>query len=96
MSDKKGVELSLQAIVIAALAVIALVVILIIFGSQIRKAIFGYNDVTNNSIGTIKGNNCGSLFSMDRKCFASGCPTGWKPVPGSWSDCTTGACCETG
>ncbi len=91
---KKGVELSLQTIVVAALSVIVLIVVILVFGGQVRKAIWGYNDVSNASIQESQGKRCASIFIPDRKCVQTGCPDGYAEVDGEWKDCQNGLCCE--
>ncbi len=92
--QKRGVEMSIQTIVYAVLALIVLIVVLMIFSSQIRTTILGYISISNRSLGEVNGENCGSLFGSDRKCYQGGCPADYTPVDGEWKDCTTGVCCE--
>jgi len=103
--NKKAIELAMQTIVVAAIALVVLAVVIIVFGTQISKTAQRYLGISEQAAGEANvTNKCASLFGS-RTCVAE-CKQQPVPgnesrfiyyatVPGTWSDCKSpNVCCE--
>ena len=64
-TERKAQAMSMNTIVMAVLALIVLVVMAIVFRSQISKSVEGYSDITEGAISEAKGEKC-SILSGER------------------------------
>lgn len=93
--NKKGVELTINTIIIVALG---LLVLLVMFYIIPKFIVGGSNKYLNFSLETERelkaGDICEKIFS-DRVCMAS-CDN-FEEIPGTWKDCTGAKtkCCLT-
>jgi len=97
---KKG-DLSINTVVIAALAIFVLVVLIIVFNTQIRKGAFEYFNIQDDAASAAKGNKCVTILSAGtHKCVTGSCESTWMELSPSdpdagWKDCgPTRVCCE--
>lgn len=106
--SKKGIELTMQTIIVAVLMLIVLVVLIMVFRGQIGKSSQRYFAIGNQSEQELQATDkCMTLFG-NRRCLNE-CPVEeikvpggesryvvWTPVPAGakgWSDCKA-TCCE--
>ena len=91
MNKKRAEGLSINMIIIAALGLIVLIIVAVIFRTQIFHYSKGYTDTANKAIESAEGQRCTSLFSMGtRKCSSTPPGTEWKkidPAKDKWIDC---------
>ncbi len=90
MSSRKGISLSMNAIIIAALALIVLVVLVLIFTGQVGKTREGLNRTSS----TYSGNTC-EIPGTARQCrFPSQCQSrGGINYGTDFSDCVMNEVC---
>ena len=69
---KRAVELSFNAIIIAALALVVLIVLILIFTGFAEDYSKKYRDVGDQSIKQAEGKKCSGFFTPDRYCSSSG------------------------
>ena len=95
MEGKRGQQLSFSTIIIAALGLLVLIVIAIIFKESVSKYTKGYTDTAENAINRANEGFCASSVSGQRKC-ATDDPDGssgkdeWHVLPepaGKWKNC---------
>lgn len=97
---KRAFELSIQTIVVAAIALIVLVVIIVVFGTQISKTAQQYLGISEQAAGEANvTNKCQTMFSSRvcaKDCQTTSNKTMYVPVPGDWADCRAKGmmCCE--
>ena len=94
--DKKGVELSIQAVIVLVLGLIVLVILIVVVRSQIMKGTERYTTIGKEAEKEFT-DQCAGIFRQ-RTCEAA-CTTGFKevlPVPkNGWTDCESGeSCCK--
>ncbi len=92
MKNKKSVELSLNAVVIAALLLGVLIVLYFIFTGFIGDSAKGIKNIRDSAIDETKGaEKCASIFNSDRRCYdnkpADTAKFEFLDVPGDFSDC---------
>jgi len=95
MIKKKAQGLSLQVIIIAALSLVVLVILIIIFRQQIGTGAKRYTDIGQSAEDEVKGEKCISFITA-RQC-STDAPSedfGWIDV--GKKDCKTGSCWERG
>ena len=91
--DKKGVELSIQAIIVLVLGLIVLVILIIVIRGQIGKGTLKYTNITAEAEKEFKGDRC-TGFLLPRIC-ADSCPKGYEIDLGTgFKDCKLKHCCE--
>ncbi len=98
-------EISTETIVVAALAMIVLVVLIIIFKTQISNLAGGFMNTGNSAKAGLNGNQCQTLIG-GRVCGGTTAYTQYEakyqltpvtpPVGASWSDCGSQACYDIG
>ncbi len=97
---RKGVELTLQTVVVAILVLLVLVVLAIVFQRLVGKTVADLFGISNDTTAEARGEKCASVW-LGRSCVASSAdctkdgygrplPTPAKP----WPDCSSGVCCE--
>jgi len=91
---KKGVELGIQTVVVAALGLIVLVILIIVIRQQIGAGAQRYTDISKEAEKQII-DRCEGFLSA-RTCEASCGDKTTVPAPSKgWQDCTQGqVCCE--
>ena len=98
-TDKKGVELTLQTVVVAVLVLLVLVVVALIFQKVVGKSVSELLGISNSTSQEIGGGKCASLL-LGRECVGTSLEctnAGYRPLPkpfNGWSDCQQGVCCE--
>ena len=95
---KRGQGLSIQTIVIAALALVVLVILIFVIRGQIQKGTQKYINISSEAeLQSRAKDRCQTMFS-GRECFKDKCPDkGYIEMPGTWPDCTEmgrSKCCE--
>ena len=99
-NNVKAQGLSLNMIIVAALVLIVLVIVAVIFRTQILHYAKGYRNIGDQAIAGANGTMCSSFFSTDRYCSDQrDCGDDQRipePPGGKWSDCKepTKHCCE--
>lgn len=95
---QKKANISTETIIYAVIALTVLILLLIIFRTQIGKSAGGIGSVSDEANKGLKGENCKTLFG-DRICGLNE-PNGYtcnivpnKPS-GGWKDCPGAECCE--
>lgn len=96
---KKGVELSIQTMILIALGVIVLVLLIWIIRGQISKGASQYWNISETATGEAKADKCKAGFFTHRDC--GDCGTMESSSDYYWHnigkmDCKTGTCCERG
>ncbi len=99
--NKKG-DLSIQTIVIAALSLVILIILIMVFRTQISNAVKGYFNIGAQAQDMVGDeDNCASLFDdrfCAKECTAEAGEYEVYIVPGKFADCEKkGAdynCCE--
>lgn len=94
--DKKGIELSLNTIVIIILALVVLVTLLFVLQRGIiggTNKYFNFSEQAEKEIRS--GDTCAKMFS-GRMCYLPPCPDTYVEIAGKWTDCekTSSICCE--
>lgn len=97
--NKKGIELSLNTIVIIILALLVLVALIFVLQRGIiggTQKYFNFSEQAEKEIRS--GDTCAKMFS-GRMCYKSPCPDTYVQIDGDWADCkkpgSTGTiCCE--
>ena len=74
--NKKAMELSIQTIVVAIIALIVLGVVVFIFYDQIKEVAKGFTRARKGA------ELCQTGFLGEQKCVSEECPPGWKSAPG--------------
>lgn len=96
---RKAQGLSINTIVIAALALVVLVLLILVVRTQLQKGTQKYIDISGTAEKEAKAKDiCETMFALHtRKCIAGSCPKDFIQLPGDWTDCkTTGKiCCES-
>lgn len=93
--NKKGMELTMNTIIIAVLSLVVLAVLIGLFVRQVGKTSGGYSDIYSN-VTTQQEDVCSSLIKGTSCVTADKCPDPSKQKPGSWDDCQAPkVCCET-
>lgn len=91
MKQKRAQGLSLNMIIVAAIGFIVLVIVAIIFRTQIIDYANKYRDTADRTIESAEGGSCVSLFSTTtRKCSEKAPSEEWKEVTlekDKWTDC---------
>lgn len=94
MKNKKSVDLTMSSIVIAALAVLVLLVLALIFKDILFGTAGGIKDIGEQGISQAKGERCSSIFGVERACYATRCPQpkdtdpySYIEVYGEFTDC---------
>ena len=95
---RKG-SLTLETIIVAALALIVLVVLAFIFRTQVGDLVKKYRGVSDDLEEQAKGMKCVTLATMSQRQCESSCSAEWSEVPlpaeaKEWKDCKTKKCCE--
>ena len=105
----RGVELGINAIIIATLAIIVLFILLAVLNSSIKKTMQDYLGITQSAEEDFKGRTCVTILS-GRKCLSGfDCSLAstvqeeqkkWHVVPApdlkegkTWSDCPSTKVC---
>jgi hypothetical protein len=95
---KKKAQLSLQMIIVAALGLIVLVILAIIFKEHISSYAAGYKSTADNAIESAEGERCVSILTTNpRKCSDTPPSEEWTEVTltkDKWSDCEDEKCYE--
>jgi hypothetical protein len=79
-ADKKGLEMSMNLIVIAVIVLIILVVVILIFSGAAKKFVFGTSS-------GLCGDKRGSLMKITDPSHPPSCPTGQSHyLPGDTAD----------
>ena len=93
--DKKGGEMSIQAIIMIVLGLVVLVILIIVFRGQIGKGTLKYQNLSEEAFQEAKGKVCEG-FLLGRECMPTSCSTGYRKALGKgWTDCNQGeVCCE--
>ena len=85
--DKKGVELSINAIVVIVLALFVLVVLFFVLQRGIIGGTQKYFNLSESAEKEIRAENvCAKIFS-GRMCYPSSCPDSYVEISGDWADC---------
>lgn len=85
--SKKAFEMSINAIVIAALALLVLIILALVFSSQVREGVKKYLGISSSAEEDIKSKDKCETFFSGRQCFASKPEQGYILLPGTWKDC---------
>ncbi len=94
---RKAQGLSINTIVIAALALVVLFLLIMVVRTQLQKGTQRYLNISGSAEQEAKSKDiCETMFALHtRKCVAGGCPKDFIPLPSGWSDCKDGkTCCE--
>lgn len=96
--NKKGVQLSIQTMILIVLGLIVLVLLIWIIRGQISKGGSQYFNISETAAGEAKMDKCKSGFFTRRQCAGS-CGSivddyFWHNI--GKLDCKTGTCCERG
>jgi len=94
--NKKGVELSINAIVIIILALLVLVVLFFVIQKGIIQGTTNYFNFSESAEKEIASDKiCAKMFS-GRMCYKSPCPESYIEISGDWDDCKKiqSICCE--
>ena len=94
---KKGLEMSFNTIVIAALALVVLVVLIAIFTGFAGDYSKKYTTIGDQAVQQAEGKKCTGFFNAARYCsVGSACKTGDLDLGRGFDDCGAGAgvCCE--
>ncbi len=94
--NTKGMELSINAIVVIILALFVLVVLFFILQRGIiggSNKYFNFSEQAEKEIRS--GDTCEKMFS-GRMCYSSPCPESYVQIAGKWTDCEKDGriCCE--
>lgn len=87
---KRGQGLSINTIVLAALALVVLVLLIFLVRNQLQKGSQKYTGIESEAEKQAKADYCESLFALHpRKCSAKNCAdvANSQPLQGSWADC---------
>lgn len=91
MNKKRAQGLSLNMIIVAAIGLIVLIIIAVIFREHIVSYSKGYKETADKAIESAEGERCVSLFSTTtRKCSENAPDEGWKEITlekDKWTDC---------
>lgn len=96
---RKAQGLSINTIVIAALALVVLVLLIMVVQTQLRKGTQRYLNISGSAEQEAKSKDiCETMFALHSRRCATACG-GDFPVelPGSWTDCTSAKgtkCCQ--
>ena len=95
---KKGM-LSLQMVVVAALALIVLVVLAFVFRDNITRTAKSFFKIGEDAEAAARGTKCVTFLTAGTHKCAPSCEKGWHeiyPSGGEWTDCkeTNTKCCE--
>jgi hypothetical protein len=96
---RKAQGLSINTIVIAALALVVLILLILVVRTQLQKGTQKYIDISGTAEKEAKSKDiCETMFALHtRKCVSGACPKDFVALPGSWADCTDAkgtTCCE--
>lgn len=84
---KKG-DVSINVLIIAAMALIVLVILIAIFSGRIGKFGKEYDSTKEGATANVCGSNGGYCEHVDENCRQ-----GYNPSAGSWLDCTENQMC---
>jgi len=91
MNKKRAEGLPLNMIIIAAIGLIVLVVVVIIFKTSVGSSAKGYKETADKAIQSAEGERCQTFFSTRRCSTNSPEPIiEWRkvnPTKDKWSDC---------
>lgn len=94
--DKKGVELSINTMIIVILGLVVLVVLFYAIQRGITGGTNKYFNFSQEAENQLKAENtCAKMFS-GRMCYQSACPASYVEISGDWEDCKKNSriCCE--
>ncbi len=86
MSARRGMELSLNTIVIAVIAVIILVILIMLVSNSAKKYVQTETSVTSCGSGILSTYTCIDQTTAEReglRCLSTGCPKGKLCCPAS-------------
>lgn len=95
---RRGQGLSIQTIVLAALALFVLVLLILLVRTQLQKGSQKYLNISGEAEKEARAKNiCETMFALRSRVCANTCPQNYVALPGQWEDCkppkgTT--CCE--
>ena len=92
MNNKRGAELALNTIIYAALGIIVLIVLILIFTGQFGQLSKKYTSIGEKAVSDAGTNNCETFFS-GRRCL-QGCPPGTEANQLYACEQTGFSCCE--
>jgi len=93
---KKGVQLGLQAVIIATLGLVVLIILIMIIRGQLTKGTARYTNISLEAEKEFRaGNRCAVILS-GRFCSDACTAPSYKQVPGTYEDCKGSKknCCE--
>ncbi len=89
LKTKRGVELSMNAIIVGVMALIVLVVLAFVFTGKIRAA----SEATQNAVREYQGEKC-SIPGTARACRSVGVCKSIGGLDYGKLDCAVGICCS--
>lgn len=91
----KRANISIEMMVIAVLAILALVILGFLFKSHVSKSGGQFEQIGENVQDEISGDleEC-PQFGLMVRCYEGGCPEGWVEHGSLSGSCESGSCCK--
>jgi hypothetical protein len=95
---KRGQGLPINTIILAILGLIVLVILILIFRTQVQKSSEKYQGISTSAEEQARAKGVCETLISGRQCMTgAACPQGYVEIPGPWTDCIKAQkpkCCE--